>query len=702
MTKARKKRGCRSSSLAEIQEVLMKDKIDDDELYRKRHSCAHVFAAAVQSLYPDAHFGVGPPTANGFYYDLELETELKLDDLARIDERMRELVKATIPFERLELPIDQAIQFMQEHKQLYKVELLNLLKTKGSTAVAKETGDDSAVSESALQGVESVSFYKLGRFVDLCRGPHVANSGEIGVFKLTTIAGAYWRGDSKNPQLQRVYGLCFKDSKDLEHCEWQLEQAALRDHRKLGKELDLFAISAEVGAGLPLWLPRGMAIRDELERLAIKEERNRGYRRVATPHITKEGLYYKSGHLPYYADDMYAPINIDGEKFRLRPMNCPHHHQIYLNGHWSYRDLPLRLSEYGQVYRYEASGTLSGLMRVRGFCQNDAHIYCRYDQAKAEFIDVMRLHVQYYEMFGIKDYWMRLSLPDISKMDKYVDDPQAWMVAMNVLREAMIESGYPYVEVEGEAAFYGPKVDFMIKSVIGTEYAISTNQLDFLATQRFGLRYIAEDGSEQPVYVIHRAPLGAHERFVAFLIEHYGGLFPTWLAPVQVRIIPISDRHIDYAKEIYKHIFEADIETGTGGIRVELDSSAERMQKKIRNAQNDKVPYMLIVGDKEMESARSEPGSEKIDSGDSVSGSADVGTGGSVSGSANVDGAVFGAPTTDGGIAGMQKLGSGKTCVPELMVSVRLRNGTDLGTMPIAALLERLKIEIKTRQDIAL
>lgn len=603
-----------------------------------RHSCAHLFAAAVQSLWATARFGVGPPTANGFYYDVELDTELRLDDLALIDQRMREIAKAKLLFESIELPIDEAAKYMEDQGQPYKVELLKLLKTSGSTAVVKETGDDSAVADpSDTGGVSQVSFYKLGGFVDLCRGPHVSNSSEIGVFKLRTIAGAYWRGDSKNPQLQRVYGLCFKQQKDLEHCEWQLEQAALRDHRKIGKELQLFAISSEVGAGLPLWLPRGMAIRDELERLAIKEERKEGYRRVATPHITKETLYFQSGHLPYYAQDMYAPLDIDGEKFRLRPMNCPHHHQIYLHGQWSYRDLPLRLSEYGQVYRYEASGTLSGLMRVRGFCQNDAHIYCRHDQAKTEFIRVMHLHGRYYEMFEIKDYWMRLSLPDIRKIDKYVDDPEAWITAMGILRQAMIESGYPFVEVEGEAAFYGPKVDFMIKSVVGTEYAISTNQLDFLAAQRFGLRYIAQDGSEQPVYVIHRAPLGSHERFVAFLIEHYGSLFPTWLAPVQVRIIPIADRHMDYANEVYRRIFEADVETGTGGIRVELDDSAERMQKKIRNAQHDKVPYMLVVGD-----------TERAD----------------------------------------------KT------VAVRRRNGSDLGAMSVDALLERLNKEIATRHDL--
>jgi threonyl-tRNA synthetase len=614
----------------------MPDDSSTDLLHRMRHSCAHVFAAAVQALYPSARFGVGPAIANGFFYDIALDEELKLEDLPRIEEKMREIKKAKLPFERLELPIDEAIGFMAEHHQPFKVELLNLLKTQGSTAVARETGDEDAVDASG-SGVSSVSFYKLGQFVDLCRGPHVTRSDEIGIFKLRTIAGAYWRGDAKNPQLQRVYGLCFGDQKALEHAEWQLEQAALRDHRKLGKELHLFAFSADVGAGLPLWLPRGMAIRDELERLAVQEERKDGYRRVATPHITKEALYFRSGHLPYYAQDMYAPIDIEGEKFRLRPMNCPHHHQIYLNGLWSYRDLPLRLSEYGQVYRYEPSGALSGLMRVRGFCQNDAHIYVRHDQAKAEFIRVMQLHARYYEMFDIKDYWMRLSLPDLRKLDKYVDDPQGWMAAMVVLREAMVDSGYPFVEVEGEAAFYGPKVDFMIKSVIGTEYAISTNQLDFLAAQRFGLRYIAEDGSEQPVYVIHRAPLGSHERFVAFLIEHYGGAFPTWLAPVQVRVIPIADRHLDNAERVRQRIFDADIETGTGGIRIELDGSSERMQKKIRNAQNDKVPYMLVMGDKEIETET---------------------------------------------------------------VSVRLRSGENLGGMGVDALLDRLGKEVRARRDI--
>src|SRR5215469_269535 len=614
----------------------MPDDTSMDLLHRMRHSCAHVMAAAVHALWPNARFGVGPAIANGFFYDIALDHELKLEDLPRIEEKMREIKKAKLPFERIELPIDDAIEFMAKHGQPFKVELLNLLKTQGSTAVARETGDEDAVDASA-SGVTSVSFYKLGQFVDLCRGPHVARSDEIGVFKLRTIAGAYWRGDAKNPQLQRLYGLCFADQKDLEHAEWQLEQAALRDHRKLGKELHLFAFSADVGAGLPLWLPRGMAMRDELERLAVQEERKEGYRRVATPHITKEALYFRSGHLPYYAEDMYAPIDIEGEKFRLRPMNCPHHHQIYLSGLWSYRDLPLRLSEYGQVYRYEPSGALSGLMRVRGFCQNDAHIYVREDQAKPEFIRVMQLHARYYEMFDIQDYWMRLSLPDLKKLDKYVDDPEGWVKAMEILREAMVESGYRFVEVEGEAAFYGPKVDFMIKSVIGTEYAISTNQLDFLAAKRFGLRYIAEDGSEQPVYVIHRAPLGSHERFVAFLIEHYGGAFPTWLAPVQVRVIPIADRHVDYAESVRKRLFEADIETGTGGIRVELDASAERMQKKIRNAQNDKVPYMLVMGDKEVESGT---------------------------------------------------------------VAVRLRSGENLGPIGVDALLERLVQEIRTRRDL--
>ncbi|TGY90414.1 threonine--tRNA ligase [Marinicauda algicola] len=598
----------------------------------KRHSAAHLMAAAVKELYPNARFGVGPATATGFFYDIALDETLTPEDLQRIEKTMKELRKKKLPFERIDLPIDQAIEFMKEQGQDFKVELLKLLREKGSTAIAKETGDESVVGE----GVDTVSFFKTGDFVDLCRGPHVDNSAQVGHFKLRSIAGAYWRGDASNEQLQRIHALCFDTKEELEAELNRLEEQARRDHRKLGRELGLFTIVDEVGSGLPLWLPAGNVIRDELERLARTEEHKAGYKRVSTPHITKGDLYHKSGHLPYYAEDMYAPIMIEEQEYYLRPMNCPHHHMIYAHDQWSYRDLPVRLAEYGQVYRYEASGGLSGLMRVRGFCQNDAHIYCREDQAKDEFLAVMHMHAMYYRMFGIEDFWMRVSLPDMEDLGKYVDDPEGWKKAMGILKEAMDESGYPYREVEGEAAFYGPKVDFMVKSVVGTEYAISTNQLDFMATKRFDLQYTAEDGSKKPVYVIHRAPLGSHERFTAFLIEHYAGKFPCWLAPVQAMVIPIADRHEDYARQVRDKLFFAPVETVHGGIRAEADLAAERMQKKIRNAQTRQIPYMLVVGDAE----------------------AEAGT-----------------------------------------VAVRHRDHGDLGTMPVDDLIERISAEVKERRD---
>lgn len=570
------------------------------DLQKTRHSAAHLMAAAISSLWSEAKFGVGPAIKNGFYYDIDLPNPLTQKDLEKIEKKMRELKNRNIPYERMELPIDQAISEMEKRGQVYKVDLLKLLKEKGSTAVVKETGDDDAVDiQDAESGVTSVSFYTLGDFIDLCKGPHVNRTGDIGVFKLTNIAGAYWRGNENNSQLQRVYGVVFETKEDLEHYLWQQEEAKKRDHRKLGQELELFIISESVGLGLPLWLPNGTVLRDELEKLAKEEERKGGYMRVATPHITKDSLYYLSGHLPYYREDMYSPIVIDEQEYFLKPMNCPHHHQIYSVRPRSYRELPFRIAEYGQVYRYEQSGTLTGILRTRGFVQNDAHIYCRLDQAKDEFLEVMHLHARYYDLIGIEKYYMRFSKPDFSKLDKYVDSPEKWTAAMEVIQNVMQESGYPYIEVEGEAAFYGPKIDFMISSVVGTEYAISTNQLDFLASERFNLVYMGEDGKEHPVYVIHRAPLGSHERFIAFLIEHYAGVFPVWLAPIQVVIIPISDRHLGYTQKIYHQLFSAEIPTASGGIRVELDDSQERMQKKIRNAQTRKIPYMLIVGDEE-------------------------------------------------------------------------------------------------------
>jgi threonyl-tRNA synthetase len=566
-----------------------------------RHSAAHLMASAVLDIWPEAKFGVGPPIENGFYYDFELAIALTPKELDQIEQRMRALKNKKIPFERIEIPIDEAIDEMTKRRQPYKLELLKLLKEKGSTAVAKETGDLSlAASTTGSGGMATVSLYKTGEFLDLCRGPHVADTGDIGEFKLTRVSGAYWRGNEKNPQLQRVYAAAFNTKEELKHYLWQVEEAKKRDHRKLGKDLDIFIFSDDVGQGLPLWMPNGSILREELEKLAKEEEHRQGYQRVVTPHITKSALYYRSGHLPYYREDMYAPILIDDEEYFLKPMNCPHHHQIYLAHPRSYRELPLRYAEYGQVYRHEQSGVLSGLMRTRGFCQNDAHIYCRYDQAKSEFLNVMRLHAHYYEIMGINDYSMRFAKPDMARLDKYVDEPGKWVAAMELIREAMDESGYPYVEVDGEAAFYGPKIDFIIKNVLGNEYAISTNQLDFLASERFELTYIGEDGKEHPVYVIHRAPLGSHERFVAFLLEHYAGTFPTWLAPVQAVVIPVADRHSEYAHRLCSKLRASDVPSAFGGIRTEVDDSRESMQKKIRTAQIQKIPYMLVVGDREL------------------------------------------------------------------------------------------------------
>ncbi|HEY4124414.1 MAG TPA: threonine--tRNA ligase, partial [Rhizomicrobium sp.] len=472
---------------------------DPEALELIRHDTAHILAMAVQQLYPGTQVTIGPNIDDGFFYDFARETPFTPDDLAKIEARMHEIVSEDVSTRREVWPRDEAVAHFEKLGEFYKAELIR-----------------------AIPANEDVSIYFHGDWHDLCRGPHFASSGKIGqAFKLTKIAGAYWRGDSNNPQLQRIYGTAWRDEKELAAYLYRLEEAEKRDHRKIGKEMELFTFSPDIGAGLPLWMPNGMVLRQELEFLALQEERRDGYRRVATPHITKEALFYRSRHLPYYAEGMYSPLDIDGENYYLRPMNCPFHHTIYGATRHSYRELPLRIAEYGQDYRYEASGGLSGLMRVRGFCMNDAHIYCRYDQAKDEFIRVMRLHARYYDLFDIKDYYMRLSLPDLDKLDKYIDEPQKWLDALSIIRAAMTESGYPFVEAKGEAAFYGPKIDFMIKSAIGTEYTISTNQLDFLATETFDLKYIGEDGGEHPVYVIHRAPLGTHERFTAFLIEHY-------------------------------------------------------------------------------------------------------------------------------------------------------------------------------------
>jgi threonyl-tRNA synthetase len=589
---------------------------DIEALEMIRHDTAHILAMAVQQLYPGTQVTIGPAIEDGFYYDFARDTAFTPDDLAKIEAKMHEIVSADLPTRREVWPRDAAVAHFESLGEHYKAELIR-----------------------SIPAGEDVSIYFHGDWHDLCRGPHFVSTGKIGnAFKLTKIAGAYWRGDSNNPMLQRIYGTAWRDEKELAAYVTRLEEAEKRDHRKIGKEMELFTFSPDVGAGLPLWMPNGMVIRQELEFLALQEERRDGYRRVATPHIAKEALYRRSRHIPYYMEDMYAPLDIDGEKYFLRPMNCPHHHLVYGATRHSYREMPMRIAEYAQDYRYEASGGLSGLMRVRGFCQNDAHIYCRYDQAKDEFIRVMHLHARYYDLMGIKEYYMRLSLPDPANLQKYINEPDKWLAAAEIIREAMKESGYRYVEAKGEAAFYGPKVDFMIKSVIGTEYAISTNQLDFLATETFDLNYIGEDGKEHPVYVIHRAPLGSHERFTAFLIEHYAGAFPTWLAPIQARLIPISEKAGDYAEKVRQQLTDAQVVNGTAGLRVDIDTTNERMQKKIRDAQLQKIPYMLVVGEREAENGT---------------------------------------------------------------VAVRLRSGKDLGAMTLDSFLARIKQEAESRHDVA-
>ena len=504
-----------------------------------RHSYAHVLAAAIQRLFPDVRFGVGPVIENGFYYDILLPKAIGGEDLPKIEQEIKRIIKQNLKFEREETGIDEAIAFFQKTNQPFKVELLKDLKMKGTTAMSEEE------QKTIGKEVKTVSIYKTGGFVDLCRGPHVASTKELpaDAFRLTKIAGAYWRGSEKNPMLTRIYGAGFIAKKDLDKYLWQQEEIKKRDHRVLGEKLKLFTFAEEVGPGLPLWLPNGTILRDEIENYAKEIEKKWGYRRVATPHIAKETLYRMSGHIPYYAESMFPPMKLDDGNYYLKAMNCPHTHMIYKSEPKSYRDLPLRLAEYGTVYRYELSGTLAGLLRTRGFTQNDAHIYCREDQVEAEFLKVMKLHEFWYKkVFGIKDFYMRLSLPAKDKA-KYADIPEGWKKSVEMIRRSMQNSKLPFVEAEGEAAFYGPKVDFQIKSIVGREETASTNQLDFLAAQRFNLNYRDKDGKDKPVYVIHRAPLGSHERFIAFLIEHFAGAFPLWLAPVQARILPIGKKH---------------------------------------------------------------------------------------------------------------------------------------------------------------
>ncbi|MBI3290189.1 threonine--tRNA ligase [Candidatus Microgenomates bacterium] len=545
--------------------------MSEDKLQNIRHSCAHLLAAAVLDLWPGTHNAIGPAIEDGFYQDFDFgNVKISEADLPKIEKKMMDLISEWNDFQINEVPVEQAKKDFAHNP--YKSELIEDFAKEGKT----------------------ITETKQGNFLDLCKGGHSANPKEdLKYFKLLSIAGAYWRGSEKNKMLTRIYGTAFPTQKELDMHLSLLEAAKKNDHRKLGQELELFATSEQVGPGLILWLPKGNIIKEEIEKWAKENEDARGYSRVTTPHITKAGLYYTSGHLPYYKGDMYPSMKLDeGEEYYLKPMNCPHHHMIYASKQRSYRELPLRLAEYGDVYRYESSGELFGLMRVRGMAQNDAHIYCTPEQAVEEFVNVMKLHEYYYQTLGIKEYHLELALRDPKNKEKYHGDETMWERAEKLMREAVSKLDIKMVEQVGNAAFYGPKIDFIVHSSIGREFAISTNQIDLYMGDRFGLKYIDNDGKEQAPVIIHRAPLGSHERFLGFLIEHFGGAFPLWLSPVQVVVIPVTDRNNKHAQKLKQ-------ELASSKIRTEVDDRSETMQSRIRDAEMQKVPYIIVVGDKE-------------------------------------------------------------------------------------------------------
>ncbi|MGN6615923.1 MAG: threonine--tRNA ligase [Ilyomonas sp.] len=539
------------------------------------HSSAHLMAEAVESMFPGVKFWVGPAIDRGFYYDMDLGgRQLTEEDLKALEKKMNELAKQNNRYERKEISKADAVNYFTQKGDEYKLDL--------------------------LQGLEdgNITFYTQGNFTDLCRGPHIPSTGLIKAIKLTNIAGAYWKGDEKNKQLTRIYGITFPNQKELDEYLHMLEEAKKRDHRKLGKELGIYTMDDDVGPGLIMWMPNGTVVIEELEKLAKETEEAAGYKRVVTPHIAKESMYLTSGHLPYYQDSMYPPMELEGEKYYLKSMNCPHHHKIYAAEPKSYRDLPYRLAEYGTVYRYEQSGELFGLMRVRCLHMNDAHIYCSKEQFNDEFKAVNEMYLKYFKIFGIDKYVMRLSLHSPEKLGiKYVNQPELWKETEEMVRNVLKESNIPYVEVPDEAAFYGPKIDVQIYSVIGREFTLATNQVDFSQGRSFNLQYTTPDNNTETPLIIHRAPLGTHERFIGFLLEHYAGKFPVWLAPLQVKILPISDKFQDYATEVKNRLRKA-------GVRVEIDDRNEKIGKKIREAELSRVPYMLVVGEKEMSEGR--------------------------------------------------------------------------------------------------
>lgn len=535
------------------------------------HTTSHIMAQAVKRLFPQAKVTIGPAIDNGFYYDFDVEKPFSEEDLKDIEEEMKKIIKEDLSIERFELSREEAIKLMEEREEPYKVELIK-----------------------DLPEGEVISFYKQGEFVDLCRGPHLPSTGKVKAIKLTSMSSAYWRGDAKNKSLQRVYGISFPKASELEEYLTKLEEAKQRDHRKLGKELGIFMTHDLVGKGLPMYLPNGYIVWELLENYIKGKEKKLGYKHVLTPPLATVDLYKTSGHWDHYKDGMFPKMEVEGEEFVLRPMNCPHHMMIYANSIHSYRDLPIRIGEIARDCRFEASGTLKGIERVRTFCQNDAHLFVTPEQIEEEFKTVVNLILEAYKDLNITDYHFELSLRDPEDKVKYHPDDEMWNNAENKLRKVLDDIGIPYVEKIGEAAFYGPKLDVQVKPAVGNEYTLSTCQLDFCLPAKFNLSYIDKDGEKKMPVVLHRAVFGSIDRFIAYYLEETKGALPTWLAPVQVKVLPITDKQLDYAKEVYNKMLEK-------GIRVELDSRQEKLGYKIREAQMSKVPYILVIGDKEIE-----------------------------------------------------------------------------------------------------
>jgi threonyl-tRNA synthetase len=567
------------------------------ELERIRHSAAHVLATAILKIWPEAQFAAGPPVENGFYYDVELPHRISPEDFARIEEEMKKEIKANHVFERVEISRADAIAMAE----------------RGELAALATRGTPSKFKLDIVQNIpegETITLFRNGEFTDLCAGPHVMRTGNIGAFKLTHVASAYYKGDERNPQLQRIYGTAFKNKTAMEEYFTMLEEAKKRDHRKIGAEMGLYAIDSEyVGPGMPLWLPKGTVLVEELEKLAKETEFAGGYVRVRTPHLAKEKMYKTSGHLPYYAESMFPPMELkesgegegsEPERYYLKAMNCPHHHRIFAAEPRSYRDLPLRLAEYGCCYRYEQSGELFGLMRVRSLNMNDAHIYCTEEQFAEEFRAVNEMYLQYFKVFGLEKYQMRFSTHDPEKLgQKFVDEPELWKKTEDMVRRVLVESGINFIEVPNEAAFYGPKIDVQVWSAIGREFTIATNQVDFAVPAKFGLHYRDRDNTEKTPLCIHRAPLGTHERFIGFLIEHYAGNFPLWLAPEQVRVITLNDDQalLDYANPILSKL-------RAGMVRAEADFGSEPVKAKIAAAEKARVHTMLVIGHRDVENGQ--------------------------------------------------------------------------------------------------